>query len=159
MKTKTNNISRLENMYAKCKLCSNENFCTVYENYVTLKDENKEDAATLLCYVANLDHHAMKLYEYFKNKKPERFFRFTEILWECYGNAFGLLWRRYNENDKDNATEKERRDMHIYIYDVLDKYDIVANFEAKLGIDLTTQYNNYFADAAIEEYKNYAKQL
>lgn len=157
MKTNNNNTNTFNAKHSHCKLCPNENFCTVCKHYKTLKDKNLEDASTLLCYVANLDQNAMKLYEYFKNKKPERFFRFTEILEECYCNAFGLLWRRYNENDKESSTENERRDMHIYIYDVLDKYGIVANFEAKLGIDLTTQYNNYFADAAIEEYKNYAK--
>lgn len=157
MKTNNNNTTTFNAKHSHCKLCPNENFCTVCKHYKTLKDKNLEDAATLLCYVANLDHCATMLYEELKSKKKNTQNELSKILWEFYGNAFGVLWRRYNENDIESSTENERRAMHIYIYDVLDKYDIVANFEAKLGIDLTTQYNNYFADAAIEEYKNYAK--
>lgn len=159
MKTNNNNTNTFNAKHSHCKLCPIENYCNVCKHYKTLKDKNLEDASVLLCYVANLDHCAIMIYEELKSKKNNNLNEFSKIIYELYGNAFAVLWRRYNEHDRENSTENERRAMHIYIYDVLDKYNLVAFFEAKLGINLTTQYNNYFVDMAIEEYKKYEKQL
>lgn len=157
MKTKTNNTNTFSGKHSHCKLCLIGNACNVCKHYKMLKDKNLENASTLLCYAANIDHYAMELYERSENEKTTYLNKFAKILWGVYGNSFGLLWRRYNESDKENLSEKEKRDMHIYIYDVLDKYNMVAYFEEKLGINLTKQYNDYFVDATIEEYKKYAK--
>lgn len=157
MKTQMNNTTTFNAKHEHCKLCLIENACNVYKHYKTLKDKNLNDAATLLCFVASLDHYAMKLYEHYENEKTNNFNNFAKILFDVYGNTLGFFWRRYNENDIKTSNEKEKRSMHLYIYDVLDKYSLVAYFEEKLGFDLTTQYNDYFVDATVEEYKKYAK--
>lgn len=157
MKTQMNNTTTFNAKHEHCKHCLIENACNVYKHYKTLKDKNLNDAATLLCFVANLDHYAMKLYDHFKREKPDHFNELTKILWDVYGNTLGFFLRRYNEHDKKNSSESEKRAMHIYIYEVLDKYDIVACFEEKLGIDLTKKYDDYFVDAIVEEYKKYAE--
>lgn len=157
MKTQMNNTTTFNAKHEHCKRCLIENACNVYKHYKTLKDKNLNDTATLLCFVANLDHYAMKLYEHYDNEKTYNFNNFAKILFDVYGNNLGFFWRRYNENDIKTSNEKEKRSMHMYIYDVLDKYNLVAYFEEKLGFDLTTQYNDYFVDATVEEYKKYAK--
>ena len=157
MKTQMNKPTTFNAKHEHCKVCLIENACNVYKHYKTLKDKNLNDAATLLCFVANLDHYAMKLHETLSKEKINCYERLVKILFDVYGNTLGFFWRRYNENDIKTSNEKEKRSMHIYIYEVLDKYDLVAYFEEKLGIDLTTQYNDYFVDATVEEYKKYAK--
>ena len=157
MKTQMNNTTTFNAKHEHCKRCLIENACNVYKHYKTLKDKNLNDSATLLCFVANLDHYAMKLHETLSKEKINCYERFVKILFDVYGNTLGFFWRRYNENDIKKKKKKEKRSMHIYIYDVLDKYEIVECFEEKLGIDLTTQYNDYFVDATVEEYKKYAK--
>lgn len=157
MKTQMNNTTTFNAKHEHCKRCLIENACNVYKHYKTLKDKNLNDSATLLCFVANLDHYAMKLHETLSKEKINCYERLVKILFDVYGNTLGFFWRRYNENDIKKLNEKEKRSMHIYIYDVLDKYEIVEYFEEKLGFDLTTQYNDYFVDATVEEYKKYAK--
>ena len=157
MKTQMNNTTTFNAKHDHCKRCLIENACNVYKHYKTLKDKNLNDTATLLCFVANLDHYAMKLHETLSKEKINCYERLVKILFDVYGNTLGFFWRRYNENDIKTSSEKEKRSMHIYIYEVLDKYDLVAYFEEKLDIDLTTQYNDYFVDATVEEYKKYAK--
>lgn len=157
MKTQMNNTTTFNAEHEHCKVCPIENSCTICDYYKTLKDKNLNDSATLLCFVTNLDHYAMKLYEHFSKKTKFPFNEFAKILFDVYGNTLGFFWRRYNENDIKTSNEKEKDAVHIYIYDVLDKYDLVAYFEEKLGINLTTQYNDFFVDAAVEEYKKYAK--
>ena len=157
MKTQMNNTTTFNAKHEHCKHCLIENACNVYKHYKTLKDKNLNDTATLLCFVANLDHYAMKLHETLSKEKINCYERLVKILFDVYGNTLGFFWRRYNENDIKKLNEKEKRSMHLYIYDVLDKYEIVEYFEEKLGIDLTTQYNDYFVDATVEEYKKYAK--
>lgn len=157
MKTKMNNTTTFNAKHEHCKVCLIENACNVYKHYKTLKDKKLNDAATLLCFVANLDHYAMKLNETLSRNKINYYEKLVKILFDVYGNTFGFFWRRYNENDIKTSNEREKRSMHMYIYEVLDKYEIVEYFEEKLGIDLTTQYNDYFVDATVEEYKKYAK--
>lgn len=157
MKTQMNKPPVFNAKHEHCKRCLIENACNVYKHYKTLKDKNLNDSATLLCFVANLDHYAMKLHEALSKEKINCYERLVKILFDVYGNTLGFFWRRYNENDIKTSNEKEKRSMHIYIYEVLDKYDLVAYFEEKLGFDLTTQYNDYFVDATVEEYKKYAK--
>lgn len=157
MKTQMNNTTTFNAKHEHCKVCLIENACNVYKHYKTLKDKNLNNAATLLCFVANLDHYAMKLHETLSKEKINCYEKLVKILFDVYGNTLGFFWRRYNENDIKTSNEKEKRSMHMYIYDVLDKYELVEYFEEKLGIDLTTQYNDYFVDATIEEYKKYAK--
>lgn len=157
MKTQMNNTTTFNAKHEHCKVCLIENACNVYKHYKTLKDKNLNDAATLLCFVANLDHYAMKLHETLSKEKINCYEKLVKILFDVYGNTLDFFWRRYNENDIKTFNEKEKRSMHMYIYDVLDKYELVKYFEEKLGIDLTTQYNDYFVDATIEEYKKYAK--
>ena len=157
METQMNNTTTFNAKHEHCKRCLIENACNVYKHYKALKDKNLNDSATLLCFVANLDHYAMKLHETLSKEKINCYEKFAKILFDVYGNTLGFFWRRYNENDIKTSNEKEKRSMHIYIYDVLDKYEIVECFEEKLGIDLTTQYNDYFVDATVEEYKKYAK--
>lgn len=157
MKTQMNNTTTFNAEHEHCKVCLIENACNVCKHYKTLKDKNLNDTATLLCFVANLDHYAMKLYEHYENEKTYNFNNFAKILFDVYGNTLSFFWRRYNENDIKTSNEREKRSMHIYIYEVLDKYDLVAYFEEKLDIDLTTQYNDYFVDATVEEYKKHAK--
>ena len=152
-----NNTTTFNAKHEHCKLCLIENACNVYKHYKTLKDKNLNDSATLLCFVASLDHYAMKLHETLSKEKINCHERLVKILFDVYGNTLGFFWRRYNENDIKKLNEKEKRSMHLYIYDVLDKYDLVAYFEEKLDIDLTTQYNDYFVDAVVKEYKKYAK--
>lgn len=157
MKTQMNNTTTFNAKHEHCKVCLIENACNVYKHYKTLKDKNLNDAATLLCFVASLDHYAMKLNETLRRDKINCYEKLVKILFDVYGNTLDFFWRRYNENDIKKLNESEKRSMHIYIYDVLDKYEIVEYFEEKLSIDLTTQYNDYFVDAAVEEYKKYAK--
>lgn len=157
MKTQKNNTTTFNAKHEHCERCLIENACNVCKHYKTLKDKKLNDAATLLCFVAYLDHYAMKLYEHYENEKTYNFNNFAKTLFDIYGNTLGFFWRRYNENDIKTSNEKEKRSMHMYIYDVLDKYNLVAYFEEKLGFDLTTQYNDYFVDATVEEYKKYAK--
>lgn len=157
MKTKINNTTTFNENHEHCRACLIENACNVCKHYKALKDKNLNDTATLLCFVACLDHYAMKLYEHFESEKTNYFNKFANMIWGVYGNTLGFFWRRYNENDIKTSNEKEKRSMHMYIYEVLDKYDLVAYFEEKLDIDLTTQYNDYFVDAVVEEYKKYAK--
>lgn len=157
MKTQMNNTTTFNAEHEHCKLCLIKNACNVYKQYKTLKDKNLNDTATLLCFVTSLDHKAMKLYKHYENEKTYNFNNFAKIIFDVYGNTLDFFWRRYNENEIKTFNEKEKRSVLMYIYDVLDKYDLVAYFEEKLGFDLTTQYNDYFVDATVEEYKKYAK--
>lgn len=157
MKTQMNNTTTFNAKHEHCKVCLIENACNVCKHYKTLKDKNLNHAATLLCFMKSLDHHAMKLYQYYENEKTHNFSKFAKIIFDVYGNTLDFFWRRYNEKDIKTFNESEKGAMHMYIYDVLDRYNLVAYFEEKLDIDLTTQYNDYFVDATVEEYKKYAK--
>lgn len=137
------NNSATDAMHENCKQCLLKDSCNVWKRYKALKENGCTHACDLICFMQNLDYEAMTIYKYLTAGKKAFIERRTKIYCMYYYKKFGKLWERYEVYDKNNLTKEQKTEIIVYTCRILERYGALDYFETRLGIDLTTDYDNY----------------
>ena len=146
-------------MHESCKRCLLKDICNVWRHYKALKENNCTDACNLICFMQGLDHEAMTIYKYLTAGRKAFVERRTKIYCMHYRKAFGILWERYEVYDKNNLTKDQKTEIIVYTCRILERYGVLEYFEAKLGINLSREYDDYVRDIIKKERAQNARNV
>ena len=135
--------SATDAMHESCKKCLLKDSCNVWRHYKALKENDCTHACDLICFMQGLDYEAMTIYKYLTAGNKAFIERRTKIYCMYYRKKFGKLWERYEVYDKNNLTKEQKTEIIVYTCRILERYGVLEYFEAKLGINLSREYDDY----------------
>lgn len=130
-------------MHENCKKCLLKDCCNVWKHYKVLKENGRTYACDLICFMQKLDYEAMTIYKYLTAGNKAFIERRTKIYCMHYREKFGKLWKLYERCDKNNLTKDQKTEIIVYTCRILERYGVLEYFEAKLGINLSREYDDY----------------
>lgn len=130
-------------MHENCKKCLLKDCCNVWKHYKALKENGRTYACDLICFMQHFDYEAMTIYKYLTAGNKAFVERRVKIYCMHYREKFGKLWKSYEHNDKNNLTKDQKTEIIVYTCRILERYGVLEYFEAKLGINLSRDYDNY----------------
>lgn len=148
-----------EAMHKNCMHCLLKDCCDLCKDYKELKDNGFSATGDLICFMAILDREASCDLGNFKNHIKDFKTWALKIHLQSYAKTFGLLWNLYKNNDEKRLREELRKYVCVYTCHILEKHGLLCGVEAMLGIDLTTEYNDAFADLMTEEGNKHGKNF
>lgn len=137
-------------MHENCMHCMSKSCCTICKDYKELKDNGFTATGDLICFMAILDKEVTYGFKEFKNDVKDFETWALKMHLQSYAKTFGLLWNLYKNNEEKLLRRDLRKYVCIYTCYILEKHGLLGGVEAMLGIDLTTQYNEFFAELVIE---------
>lgn len=130
-------------MHENCKKCLLKDCCNVCKHYKALKENGRTYACDLICFMQHLDYEAMTIHKYLTAGNKAFIERRTKIYCMYHRKQFGKVWKLYERYDKNNLTKDQKTEIIVYTCRILERYGVLEYFEAKLGINLSRDYDNY----------------
>lgn len=148
-----------ETMHKKCMYCLLKNSCSICKDYKELKDNGFTATADLICFMEILNKEATYGLKNFKDDTKDFKTWALKMHLHSYAKTFGLLWKLYKNNDENRLSINLRKYVHVYTCHILERHGLLSGIEVMTGIDLTTQYNDFIFDLAIEEVSKHEKNF
>lgn len=130
-------------MHENCKKCLLKDCCNVWKHYKALKENGRTYACDLICFMQRLDFEAITIHKYLAAGNKAFIERRVKIYCMHYRKKFGDLWKLYVHHDKNNLTKDQKTEIIVYTCRILERYGVLEYFEAKLGINLSREYDDY----------------
>lgn len=130
-------------MHENCKKCLLKDCCNVWKHYKALKENGRTYACDLICFMQHLDYEAMTIFKYLTAGNKAFIERRTKIYCMYHRKQFGNVWKLYEHHDKNNLTKEQKTEIIVYTCRILERYGVLEYFEAKLGINLSREYDDY----------------